>query len=823
MKVHKKLSSIFLPIIFTVLVGIFWGGILVPVYAETTQEDNHSSSVKISWDEFKKFLKLDADEIYLSWDEFKKLLEQTGSEVKVEYDIQNGMVVLQREQFKKLLAEMKAPDVKPLEPPRDYLITKAEYSGIMKGKSTTFDVRFYLEIFQKERNTYPRIRLMPEGIALREIKLDNTEALVMIENGWYVLTTDKIGQHTIDLKFSIKSTLDKGPDALNLVIPQTAITLFKVDIPLDDVTVEIPGEKYMTISRIAGHTILKAVLSTTSNIKLKVHRRVAIEKKRGPAKIYAETMNLLSIEDDALRVNTRFNLNILGNTIPNIKVYVPLGYSVLYVRDQNLAEIRDWKTEKVKGREILNIPFEGEKEGTVIFTVVSEKIFAKKENEIEFNGFQVSGAIRETGYVGAEKKSAAEAEIFKAENIDRLDIQELPIELINMSEKPLIFGLRYLRHPFLLTLKITKHEELPVVNTVIDNASVMAVFLEEGKMITRIVYTMRNTGKQFLELALPEGAEIWSLYVDGRREIPAKNEEGKFMIPLIRSKILGESIAPFNVEILYYYRDKGFSLMGARRLQFPRADAVISKMLWSCYLPDNYRFIHFGGNVEKEKLATGIRPLLGRRRVFTYDEINGYNRALESWKSPEGQVKDKDVKKTQELLKSEFRTSALNEQGAFLGQLRQEIDFAENIEKEQQGIITSTAGGMALLKIEIPTSGQLYRFAKTLIEGEELYLDFQYIRGWLNAIFKLLFLFIVIYVIYLLRLHIKNRYIKIKKWAASHEDFWNRCRSLEGVRTILIIGAVVFWFLSRFLFVIFIILLLIAWLKPEWVFKARQK
>jgi hypothetical protein len=130
---------------------------------------------------------------------------------------------------------------------------------------------------------------------------------------------------------------------------------------------------------------------------------------------------------------------------------------------------------------------------------------------------------------------------------------------------------------------------------------------------------------------------------------------------------------------------------------------------------------------------------------------------------------------------------------------------------------------MALLKIEIPTSGQLYRFAKTLIEGEELYLDFQYIRGWLNAIFKLLFLFIVIYVIYLLRLHIKNRYIKIKKWAALHEDFWNRCRSLEGVRTILIIGAVVFWFLSRFLFVIFIILLLIAWLKPEWVFKARQK
>lgn len=828
MKIHKKLSSIFRFIIFTILVGLFLSSIIVPVYAENQTGDKPSSEVKITWDEFKKLLKIDADEVKLSWDEFKKLLAQTGSEVKVEYNIKDGMVVLQREQFKKLLEQMKAPGVTPLKPPSDYLITKAEYSGIMKRESTTFNARFYLEIFKKERKDYPKIRLLPKDFALREIKLDDAAALVMIENGWYVLTTDKIGQHIIDLEFSVKSDLDKGPDVLNLTIPKTAITLFKIDIPLKDVKVEIPQEKHMTISRVVGHTKVEAVLSTTSNINLKLHRALVVkeEKKRGPAKIYAETMNLLIIEDDALRINTKFKLNILQNTIFSIKMYVPKGYSVLYVRDQKGQEIRDWKTTKEKDKEMLTVPFGGEKEGTVIFTVVSEKIFtpldkkyptgqAEKENEIEFNGFQVLEAIRETGYLGAEKKSTAEAEIFQVDNIDRVDIQELPIELVNMSVKPFIFGLRYLRHPFVLTLKITKHEELPVVNTVIDNASIVSVFLEEGKVITRIIYTMRNIGKQFLELKLPKDAEIWSLYVNGKREIPAKDKEGNFMIPLVRSKTEGANISSFNVEILYYNTTKKLAFLGSERLQFPQADVVISRMLWSCYLPVDYRFIHFGGNVEKEKIATGLNPFLGMSRVFTYDEINGYNRAFEDWREPGKKVADKEVERTQRMLQSEFRTSVSNAPEPFLNQLRQEIDFNKNIQKAQK----QGGADMALLTIEVPVSGQLYRFAKTLIEEEELYMGFQYVRGWMGTVFKIFLLLLACFIIYLLRLKIKEGYVRIKVWVTSRRDFWIKFRTPKGTRVIFGVGAVVFWFLSKFLFVIFVLLFLLAWLKPEWLFR----
>ena len=820
MKPNIKITTCCLPYVFVVLIAILCTRIIVPAYAENPYDNRDPNQVTMTWEEFKKLLKIDSDEIELSWDEFYKLLSLTGGEINPVYNIQNGKVILQRDQFKKLLEAMKPPRVTTLNPPGDYLITKATYSGIMDQKSITFHGQFFIEIFEKERDVYPKIQLLPKDVAIREIRIDNKPGLVMIENGWYVLTTNKTGQHVVDVQFSLKSDLDKGPAILDLIIPETAITLFKLDIPLKNVQVEIPQGKYMAITKVNGQTKIDAVLSTTNRINVKVHHISPgdIAKNNEPAKIYVETMNLLSIEDDLLRATTKFNVDILQNTITDIKMYVPEGYSILYVRDQNFQEIRDWTIKHENNRELLTVPFGGQKIGRVVFTVIAEKIFTK-EDDVNYHGFEVLKAVRETGYIGVEKKSAAEAEIASVDNIDRIDIQRLPTDLVNISTRPLLFALRYLKHPFNLVLAITKHDELPVVNTVIDNASIVSVFLEDGKIITRVVYKMRNTGKQFLQLTLPSGAEIWSLYVDGNRELPSINAQGSFMIPLVLSKIENGNIAPFDVEIVYYTKNKGFAVIGSKRLPIPKTDVIISRILLSCYLPVDYRFVYFGGNVEKEKIASGLNPLFGVSRVFTYDEVSEYNRALASWEKGPSEPTDKDVKKLQNLLKSEFKTSAHNELGAVTDQLRQEINFTENIQREREhGSI-----GTPLLRIDIPTSGQLYRFAKTLVEGEDLYVDFQYLKGWVSTIINIAIVIFVVLVIYLLRSYVKKVYCLTKEWLLLHKNLWAKAKTPQGTRVILGVGAIVFLFLSKVLFVIFVLLFLLAWLKPEWIFRRQQK
>ncbi|MBM3311795.1 MAG: hypothetical protein FJY80_09825, partial [Candidatus Aminicenantes bacterium] len=47
--------------------------------AALAQEKSEPSTVKLTWEEFKRLLELDKDEIVLSWAEFQRLIVQTGS------------------------------------------------------------------------------------------------------------------------------------------------------------------------------------------------------------------------------------------------------------------------------------------------------------------------------------------------------------------------------------------------------------------------------------------------------------------------------------------------------------------------------------------------------------------------------------------------------------------------------------------------------------------------------------------------------------------------------------------------------------------------
>jgi len=811
MKSTDRVSWMIGPFIIIMIIGLLISGIATLIHAATPPEDDPASQVRMSWEEFKDLLKLDTDEIKLTWEEFKRLLAQTGKEVRVEYEVQDGEVTLSREQFKKMLDQMQGPEAVSLKPPIDYLITKAEYTATMQQKSTTFKARFYVQIFEQDRNTYPKIRLLPKDVALREIKINNKQALVLIENGWYVLTTDTTGQHTIDVEFSVKSNLDTKPYVLNVTIPQTAITLFKLEVPLKDITVQIPSEKHMTVSYGAGHTSVEAQLATTNALQVKLLRNVTKDRGKGQAKIYADAMNLLSIDEGVLRVTSRFKINIIQNTVNQLKIQVPGGYSVLYVNDQTGQEIHGWFVRMDNGNELLTIPLDGDVEGTVIFTVVAEKLF-ESDDEVIFTGLSVVDAIRHTGYIGAEKLSSVEAQVSYIENIDRIDVLDLPRELVGLSSQPILFGLKYAQLPFTMNIAITKHEDLPVVHTVIDNANVVTVFLKDGKVISRVVYSIQNTEKQFLELSLPEGAEIWSLHVDGERQVPARNVDGTFMIPLARSQIQDGVVSAFTVELLYFQKGNAFSVFGNGRIYFPRVDVVISKMLWSCYFPIHYQFVHFGGNVEKEILASGINPLLGKSRVFTYDEVTQYNKALENWEAPAaGMPVDKKVEETQRKLMSEFRSSTANEKGVFLNQLREEINFAQNVQKGRDQA--------AMLMIEIPTSGQLYRFAKTIVKDEDLYITVNYMRGWVGALLRILCLGIMAVIAILLRRFFVKGFILFKGWVVAHRRFFEWLRTPAGTRSLLACGAILFWFLSKVIFVVVVLLLILSWLKPQWIFR----
>ncbi|MFH0775102.1 MAG: hypothetical protein V2A53_06395 [bacterium] len=750
-----------------------------------------SGRVSIPWKDFRGLLQLDKDEVVLEWEDFQRLLSQTGETTT--YTIKNGKVVLTREQFRRLLESMKPPEVSMPEPPLPYLITKATYKGVMKKEGTSFIATFDLKIFKKKGEEYITIPLFPDYIALEKVLFDNRPALIKLENSMHCLTTNKTGEHLLVVNFSLKTSLDQN--SFSFPVPQTPITILKLEIPLKDAQVEISQAQMTNISRRGGLTCVSSLLSPTTSINVEWHKKVS-ESAKGPAKIYADTINLLSVEEDALRVNTQIQFSILQNAISSLILQVPDGYNILGVQGEGVGDWREYEKEKIK---LLKIPLESARGGDFQLNITAERLLPEASVRADFSGFKVQGAIREKGFVGVELKSAAEANVAEKNGLDQVDVSELPPNLLNLSLKPILFGFKYLHHPYSLILDIQKHKELPVISTVIDSANGITLFTEDGKLLHQIVYSVRNTYKQFLEIELPRNSHLWSCFVAGEPVKPQGNDKGKILIPLNRSSQGVAGLVAFDVEIVYYQKADRFQWMGGyKKTEFPVPDVIMSQVLWSVYLPFGYTYLNFGGTVEKEKLATGIMPILGMKKVFSCIQKEKMKIEGKGWGKFSQNIAIPEEKMDKQIL--------------------QEENFNQRIDEIQSKPETAYIAGTLPIRIQIPTAGQIYRFAKTIVSEEPVNLRFTYAGNGIMWMIKGVILFLILWVFY----RIRSRISRITQALRVPTRSLQNSLKAKHIPFILFALMLLFWFISRTLSIILLFFLLLS-LISLWQASRRQK
>lgn len=87
---------------------LMFSSLLIGVYAQE-KSVYKESRLTVPWDEFKKLVNLDEDEIVISLETFQKLLAQTGVKTRPQHTMNQGNVVLKRAEFKKLIDTMKPP------------------------------------------------------------------------------------------------------------------------------------------------------------------------------------------------------------------------------------------------------------------------------------------------------------------------------------------------------------------------------------------------------------------------------------------------------------------------------------------------------------------------------------------------------------------------------------------------------------------------------------------------------------------------------------------------------------------------------------------
>jgi hypothetical protein len=679
------------------LLGLFLTGFAEPGQA------NEDEGIVLTWRDLWKLLDLDSDKIKLTWKEFQKLLEQSGNQIDMNFEIEGGIVTIERDRFKQILKKMKPVDVKKPPPPKDYLVTEAKYTGTAGEKNCRFTLRFKIYVFERKALSYISIPALSANTAVSDISVDGVPGVMQTRGSWYTINLVKSGYHEVKATFSVGN----NKQSLSLPIIRSIINTVDFTVPFKDFEINMDSALNVKLaggpsSRIIAH------IPPTNRMSVKWHRK-SKKKEKKPALFYARTHSLISLAPDILKVKTRVDLEVLQSSLDNISLRVPAEDEVVNAAG---SSIKDWQVRDTAVGRILEIHFGFDIDNRFQFTVFTERMLAADTLAVEFTGLQIVDARRETGAVGIVAEKGVEVEVQSNRELEKLEFHQLPQKILAMSSRPVLYSYKYSRHPYRLDIAIHKHEQLPGISTVIESLNGTALFLQEGKMLYKMVYTVSNSYKQFMELELPGNAAIWTVMVDNKREKASRNKKGKVLIPLVRSPGNGDRLRSFNVQLVYTQPGEEFRLRGGSQCFFPKTDIFINKIRMEMFLPEGYSY-DFDKGEWKEEVAPLVPAKKPGRIQFT-DELD---------KKPGSPAPPAEKKLEEYESQDEARTVA--------GRVTtgKEIPPPPGIKKGKKEKRLSFTGpaGLSSISVYLPISGEKYVFSKKIIDKYEAYpLKFSY-------------------------------------------------------------------------------------------------
>jgi len=313
------------------------------------------------------------------------------------------------------------------------------------------------------------------------------------------------------------------------------------------------------------------------------------EPEREQGRFDAQVDTLVSIGDVTTQGAATVEVNVKSGSIMALELELPTGVNFLGL---SAPSLRDQSVETRDGVQVIEVEFTQEMEGQFRVEVSFERINSVEggsDENVAIPTLHVRGAEVEQGRIAIEALSAVEIQPSNLQNLSTVDIGELPQQLILRTTNPILLAFKYVQaepRPE-LALRITQHREIDVQAAIIDQANYRTLFTRDGFAVTIARFTVRNSRQQFLRVALPPGADVWSATVNGVAEVPAlANAADESGAPEVLINIINSSQG-FPVELIYAIQGEELEFMGSVENTLPRPDMVVTHTRWDIFVPDD--------------------------------------------------------------------------------------------------------------------------------------------------------------------------------------------------------------------------------------------
>ncbi|MHC4548470.1 MAG: hypothetical protein ACYTEZ_06805 [Planctomycetota bacterium] len=262
------------------------------------------------------------------------------------------------------------------------------------------------------------------------------------------------------------------------------------------------------------------------------------EKRETEALVVSRVLPLA----DRILVEAVIDFHVRRGLVDRLSFVVPVeeeGATLI-----NAADKREVRSEPVDGGRRFTVWLRTPTRGSTSVTVGYSLAY-----DDAVRGVEPEDVARVRRYVAVEKVPDGEVRVVEAANLDAGEFEDLPLHPPETTAQSVARVLVGSGEPFVLSLAVKRHTFEEVARAVVYRAGAQAVVDRSGWVRVLVSYRVYNRSEQFLRVALPAGARLYSVLVAGEGVRPLG--EGRDLLVPLRKLALG---APtFDVDVFYAY------------------------------------------------------------------------------------------------------------------------------------------------------------------------------------------------------------------------------------------------------------------------------
>jgi len=363
--------------------------------------------------------------------------------------------------------------------------------------------------------------------------------------------------------------------------------------------------------------------------------RLQLNARSKAAGIRAEVFHLQSVGEALVYGSAVVNYIITGSPVDELRFSLPASVeNVEFIG----SDVRRW----VRENDLWLVKLTRKVIGDYNLAVTFTQRYGPAQ-PIYLGALQCRDVQTQTGYVVVTSHLDLKLQLQAQGNIDPnsllpIAIDELPPDYRLLTSSPILAAYKYVTEPHTALLSIDPYRRTMLLPVLVDmgvHRTTLAVHPDRRiESVTTVRYKVKNTTGQFLSLAVPEGADIWSVSLietdEGREQrvrlaASRDTETGRLLVPLTRKANPND---PATIEIEY---GKVHQAAGRWRWRFeltaPRCDVPVNYAEWLITTPAEWAITGGQANMvlQQPRIARiGLAPVLEQVHRF-------WLRSLEKW------------------------------------------------------------------------------------------------------------------------------------------------------------------------------------------------